>query len=127
MPPKRKSDVTTSSATKRQRKEDDNAHVVTLVNNILADPDDFLIPEDDTELREYILSIAQYAQYLQEKDSFSASSSTAATLVQKSPEELEIAVEKIRKAAVAGIKKQMNVSPEYKHVPLKLICTTLVF
>lgn len=107
MPPKRKSDASVSSSSKKQRREDDNARAVTLVDNILANLDGFSIPESDTELREDFVSLAKYARYLQEQG---GPTSTATARVKKSPDELEAAVEKVRKAAVAGIKKQMNVS-----------------
>ena len=104
MPPKRKSDTTGGSAVKKAHVDTSHAAAVALVNAILADPDDFDLPEDDDAVRDDLIALAKYARALQ--GGFKAAPAGPA---KKSPEELEAAAEKLRKAAVAGIKKQMNV------------------
>lgn len=107
MPPKRKSDTNRTSTFKKSRTEDANARAVALVNDILADPVNFTIPEDDEAIRKYFVHLANYIHSLQ----MQASSGSSATIAPaaKSPGELSAAVEKIRWAAVAGIERQMNV------------------
>ena len=75
-----------------------------------GDSDSFTFPVDNDELFVQIHDVAQYVRYLEEQ--VKTATSAAAEAIEerkKSPEELEAAAEKIRKAAVAGIKKQMSV------------------
>lgn len=113
MPPKRKSDqAEPTSRSKRTHKDNDHSAAIDLVDAILTDPADFDIPDDDDELRNIMVSLAEYARTLEGRAATTSASAggmgTAAP--EKSPEELLVEAEKIRKAAVAGIKKQMTVS-----------------
>lgn len=113
MPPKRKSDqAEPTSRSKRTRRDDDHSAAIDLVDAILTDPVDFDIPDDDDKLRSNMVALAQYARALEGRATVTSASaggmSTAAP--EKSPEELSADAERIRKAAVAGIKKQMTVS-----------------
>ena len=102
---KRKSTGTSSRASKKSKKEtasNTNDVAQALVSDILADQDGYAIPEDESDMRKLLVQVAQYARDLEGR---------VDTLIPKpkSAEELEAAAEKIRNAAVAGIKKQMSV------------------
>ncbi|KAK7696161.1 hypothetical protein QCA50_000812 [Cerrena zonata] len=103
---KRKSTGTSGRATNKARKDNDDAIKLT-VSEILANTDAYPIPEDDTEIRKLLVTLAQYARSLEGQ--------VASLMPQpKSAEELDDAMEKIRKAAAAGIKKQMGWKPSCK-------------
>ncbi|KAF7792824.1 hypothetical protein EIP86_003924 [Pleurotus ostreatoroseus] len=113
MPPKRKSDQSGStSRSKKAHVDEDHSAAVNLVNAILADPDEFDIPEDDEELRTNLVALAKYARALEGRTSASAGASASVTKM--SAEELESSADKIKRAAVAGIKKQMSWKPSCK-------------
>lgn len=103
---KRKSDAATSAGkSKKARAVDPHAKAIALVNAILSDPDEYEIPEDEDVIRDSLVELAQYARDLEGQV---ASGSTAAP--QKTKEQIEAEVEKLRRAANAGIRKQMGVS-----------------
>lgn len=110
---KRKSDAGTASSSKKARTSAVNPHAsaIALVTSIL-DTKNFTLPDDDDTITDIIVQLAQYARELEGNVAAAASDAgpgSSATAV-KSPAEMEKAVEKLRKAAVAGIKKQMSVS-----------------
>lgn len=99
---KRKSTGTSGRPSKKTRTENNHDVTRAVVSDILADPDAYPVPEDDVEIRKLLVNLAQYARALEGQVAASASQ-------EKSKENLEAATEKIRKAAAAGIKKQMSV------------------
>ncbi|KAH9950921.1 hypothetical protein B0H21DRAFT_776327 [Amylocystis lapponica] len=107
---KRKSDTGAGSSSKKART---NAHAsaITLVNDILADPQGFPLDDDDDAVRQSLVDLAQYARAL---EGAAASGSGSAQKAKRTPEELEEAAEKVRKAAHSGIKKQMTWKPSCK-------------
>ena len=107
MPPKRKSDQSGStSRSKKAHVDEDHSAAVNLVNAILADPDEFDIPEDDEGLRTDLIALAKYARALEGRTSADGGAGASATKM--STEELASSADKIKRAAVAGIKKQMS-------------------
>lgn len=114
MPPKRKADQPGgTSRSKKVHVEEDHSAAVALVNTVLADPGDFDIPDDDDELRRNLVALANYARTLEGRVAAASSGSAgAAAPKKKSAEELEVAADKVRRAAVAGITKQMTVRPD---------------
>lgn len=99
---KRKSTGTSGRASKKTRTENNYDATRAVVSDILADPDAYPVPEDDVEIRKLLVDLAQYARALEGQVAASAPQEV-------SKEDLEAATEKIRKAAAAGIKKQMSV------------------
>lgn len=100
MSTKRKSDASTSAASKKARL----AHAATaeVVQTILDEGTKYLLPENDDDIVKSFIALAEYARSLEEQ--------VAATKPKvKAPEDLEAAAQKLRKAAVSGIKKQMTV------------------
>ncbi|KIJ39508.1 hypothetical protein M422DRAFT_781082 [Sphaerobolus stellatus SS14] len=75
----------------------------TLKQAILDDPEDFELPSSETNLREAFLNMAQHMAALEEQ---LKETEEANQPVEKSEEELEALVAKIRKAAISGIRKQ---------------------
>lgn len=73
---------------------------------ILAKPDTYPIVDDDEAVRRNLVKLAQYARDLEEEASQAGPAPKTMT-----PEALEAAVAKLRKAASSGITKQMAVSP----------------
>ena len=76
----------------------------TLVKAILAKPDTYPILDDEDAVRRQFVELAQYARDLEED--LQSASPPPKTMT---PDQLEAAVEKVRKAAHSGIKKQMGV------------------
>lgn len=66
MPPKRKSTGGGASASKKA-KTVDHGPAAALASEILDASDTYTIPEDDTDVREMLVELAQYARYLEEK------------------------------------------------------------
>lgn len=114
MPPKRKS-TGGGAPTFKKAKTVDHGPAAALASEILDAPDTYPISEDDTDVREMLVQLAQYARSLEEEVETGAGggngggSAAAVVSRQKTCEKLEEAAEKIRKAAQSGIKKQMKV------------------
>ncbi|KDQ64463.1 hypothetical protein JAAARDRAFT_118704 [Jaapia argillacea MUCL 33604] len=107
--------ATTSEATNsRKRKSDASAStskgkkartsVGALLDAILSNPLSYEISDDKDAVRRTLVEIAQYAQSLEH----AAANGGGPVPQPKTRQELEDAAEKIRKAAVSGIKKQMK-------------------
>jgi hypothetical protein len=99
---KRKSDTTSTVASKKKAKLSIATQADT-VDKILSDATNYEIPDDDAEIRDTIIKLAQYARSLEEEIS-------ASKPKEMSSEQLEAAAAKIASAACSGIKKQMTVS-----------------
>ncbi|PPQ68301.1 hypothetical protein CVT25_001389 [Psilocybe cyanescens] len=96
---KRKSDGLTPAAAKKAKLAV-AAHAET-VANVLSDALNFELPGTSKATRDFILGLAQYARSLEEEvDAYKPKA--------KSPEELELAAEKLANAARSGIRKQMT-------------------
>ncbi|KAI9574306.1 hypothetical protein HD554DRAFT_2201395 [Boletus coccyginus] len=83
--------------------------VQSLVKAILAKPDTYPIVDDDEAVRRNLVKLAQYARDLEEEASQAGPVPKTMT-----PEALEAAVAKLRKAASSGITKQMAWKPSCK-------------
>ncbi|GJE95524.1 hypothetical protein PsYK624_117090 [Phanerochaete sordida] len=123
MPPKRSSaaaGLDDGAAPKRARTADAHAAAKALLKTILDTPEKFELPEGDDDIVEDFETLARYAKYLEEQlhgyqsAAAAAPGAVAAAPARKSEAELADAAEKIRKAAVAGIKKQMTWKPSCK-------------
>jgi len=93
---------TTSTATSKKAKLSIDTQVDT-VAKILSDATNYEIPDNDAEIRDTIVKLAQYTRSLEEEIS-------ASKPKEMSPQQLEAAAVKIASAACSGIKKQMSVS-----------------
>jgi len=92
-----------ASSSKKPRTSD----AQSLVGAILAKPDTYPIVDDDEAVRRNLVKLAQYARDLEEAlESASQAGPAPKTMT---PEALEAAVAKLRKAASSGITKQMAV------------------
>lgn len=111
---KRKSDGA-SGASKKARVTDENAAARALVSTILKDTEGYEAPSD---AREALVELAIYARSLEQAAN---KGGDASTKVAKTPEQIEAAAEKIRRAAASGIKKQMTVSSKWMGT---LTCST---
>jgi hypothetical protein len=96
---KRKSD-TTAPAAKRARKSSG----AKIVDAILAGPDDYEIPEDENEVRELLVSIANYANKLR-----AAATSGGGAGAAMSEDDVKAAAETLHSATQKGILRQMTV------------------
>ncbi|EIW76272.1 hypothetical protein CONPUDRAFT_130799 [Coniophora puteana RWD-64-598 SS2] len=113
MPPKRKSDAANGAAAKKARSA--WAATAILAADIVGQPTDYPVPEDEGDVRKMLLELAQYALHLeQEAAAAAAAGSQAAASKALTPEQLAASVEKIRKAAGSGIKNQMKWRPSCK-------------
>ena len=107
---KRKATDDAPSSSKKSRKST-HRDAQALVKAVLAKPDTYPIPDDDDDVRRQFVELAQYARGLEEEVQSSAQAGPAPKTM--SPEQLQAAVEKLRKAANSGITKQMAVSRFY--------------
>lgn len=110
-------DIAPPPPAKRSRSNASNAAAVALVNSILANPKGYPISGNEDVVRKSLVDIATYARSLEQQlagpIAGSSSMGAAAPVAAKparTPAQLEEAAEKLRKAAVSGIKKQMSVS-----------------
>ena len=106
---KRKSDAGAAGPSKKARESGAHAAAIALVASILTDKANYTLPDDDDTIIGDFMQLAQYARSLEDQIA-QQGSAPAAAAAQKSPEQMAEAVDKIRRAAVAGIKKQMSVS-----------------
>jgi len=92
-----------------------HASAIVLVNAILANPDSIAISDDDAVVGNDLVQLAQYARALESQVAASGGAQAGSSNCKvRSAEEMIQAVEKVRKAAVAGIKKQMSWKPSCK-------------
>ena len=109
-------DPTPAPPAKKSRGNTSHAATVALVNSILANPKGYPISGNEDVVRKSLVDLASYARSLELQLSGAAapaagpSKAAAAPKPVKSQAELEAAADKLRKAAVSGIKKQMSVS-----------------
>ena len=111
-------DVTQAPPAKKPRGAASHAAAVALVNSILANPKGYPIAANEDAVRKSLVSLASYARHLEQQSGIAASSpvvgSSKAAAVPVNPArskaELAAAADKLRKAAVSGITKQMVVS-----------------
>ncbi|KAJ8594022.1 hypothetical protein M405DRAFT_930448 [Rhizopogon salebrosus TDB-379] len=107
---KRKSDAGQPSSSKKSRASHSSAKA--LVKAILADRDSYPIPDSDEDIRQSLVELAEYVTELEQdikQLEVGAGSAQALTA-----DQLDAAIEKIRKAAHSGIKKQMTWKPSCK-------------
>ena len=101
---KRKSDASApTGATKKSRTSasEDHSSARAYIEEILGSPDGFELPEDDGGIRKRFVEVARYAKSLE--------AAKPATPAPKSRDQINEAVEKLRKTARNGIRKQMTV------------------
>ncbi|EJF63932.1 hypothetical protein DICSQDRAFT_153733 [Dichomitus squalens LYAD-421 SS1] len=110
---------------KKPRANTAHAAAVALVNSILANPKSYPISGNEDVVRKSLVDLASYARSLEAQLGVSSApvagsskAKAAATAVAAKPArsqaDLEVAAEKLRKAAVSGIKKQMSWKPSCK-------------
>ena len=113
MPPKRASTVNDADAPTRKRARTSSAHAAAkgLVDEIIDASENYELPDNDGEIIATVQQLAEYARHLEKQLDFAdkVAVQAPAAPAKKTPEELAEAAEKIRKAAAAGIKKQMSV------------------
>ena len=100
-----------SSSAKKARASDAHATAKALISDVLDASENYELPEDDDAIIGNLQALARYARYLEEQlnsADIAAPETATATASKKTPEQLEEAAEKIRAAAVKGIKKQMT-------------------
>ncbi|KAI0701681.1 hypothetical protein C8Q76DRAFT_633436 [Earliella scabrosa] len=113
-------DPTPAPPAKKSRGNTSHAATVALVNSILANPKGYPISGNEDVVRKSLVDLASYARSLELQLSGAAapaagpSKAAAAPKPVKSQAELEAAADKLRKAAVSGIKKQMSWKPSCK-------------
>ena len=97
---KRKSDSSSAAPKKKvraqARSKDPHAFARVIVTSIIASPETFDLPEGNDDVRQTLLTLATYAKTLEP--------------VEKSPSQIAAEVDRLRRTAVSGIKKQMSVS-----------------
>ncbi|KAM5532112.1 hypothetical protein V8D89_014205 [Ganoderma adspersum] len=109
-------DAPAPAPAKKSRGNTAHAATVALVNSILANPKAYPISGSEDVVRKSLVNLASYARSLELQlaggagpvASSSKAGAAAATKPARSQPDLETAAEKLRKAAVSGIKKQMS-------------------
>jgi len=103
-------DADDSTSTKKRATAHSDAQA--LIKAVLAKPETYPILDDPDFVRRQLVELAQYARHLEEELHSSAQGGSAPKAM--SPEQLQAAVEKLRKAANSGITKQMGWKPSCK-------------
>ena len=86
-----------------------DANASSLVADVLKNAQ--LYKDGDGDLGTTLVMIATYARQLE--NTLAAGSASNQTTAKKSPEQVQAAADKLRNAAVSGIKKQMSVSCDF--------------
>ncbi|QRV92071.1 hypothetical protein RhiJN_20089 [Ceratobasidium sp. AG-Ba] len=114
---KRKSTSNAESAPKRKRTKkaqpDPFAGAKEIVQTVLAAPDSFDIPKEESEVRKWMSSIAQYAKSLEGSVAVAGNSGQPAP-PPKSSAQIEAEVNRIADMINKGIRKQMSWKPSCK-------------
>ncbi len=108
---KRKSEASTSDSWKKRKSSSSDSHAAAkaLITTILAAPESYEPPVDDTEaLRVTLVELAGYARGLEGQLAQSASNGKAAAT--KTPEQVRTEADRLANTVNSGIKKQMSVS-----------------
>ncbi|KAI0708067.1 hypothetical protein C8T65DRAFT_213408 [Cerioporus squamosus] len=108
-------------AAKKSRGNAAHTATIAMVNSILANPKSYPVSGSEEVVRKSLVDLASYARFLEQQLAEAAlgpvaggSKAVVAKPAAKSPAELEAAAEKLRRAAVSGIKKQMSWKPSCK-------------
>ena len=109
-------DAGSSQPAKRSRTT--HTATIALMNSILANPKGYPISASEEIVRKSLVDLATYARHLEQQlgavgpaaPVAGSSKAAAASKPSRSPADLAAAADKLRKAAVSGIKKQMSVS-----------------
>jgi hypothetical protein len=106
---KRKSAGGAGSSKKRTKTQPDPfANAKSIIQNVIASPDSFALPEDDEGFREWLLSVSQYAKSLEGSVAVAGSSGNPGP-PPKTPEQIAAEVARISDMVNNGIRKQMSV------------------
>lgn len=107
-------DAGSSQPAKRSRTT--HTATIALMNSILANPRGYPISASEEIVRKSLVDLATYARHLEQQlvgpaaPVAGSSKAAASSKPPRSPADLAAAADKLRKAAVSGIKKQMSVS-----------------
>lgn len=101
------SDATDGASSSKKSRSVSHSDAQSLLKAILAKPDTYPILDDDYAVRRQLVKLAQYARDLEEELASASQAGPAPKTM--TPEQLAAAVEKLRKAANSGIRKQMSV------------------
>jgi hypothetical protein len=115
---KRKSTSGAGPAKKRTKTQPDPfANTKSIIQNVITSPDSFELPQDEADVRNLVLSIAQYAKSLEGSVAVAGSSGKPGP-PPKTSEQIASEVERIADMVNKGIRKQMAVrhSPQYTRV-----------
>ncbi|KAH6914789.1 hypothetical protein BKA70DRAFT_1257070 [Coprinopsis sp. MPI-PUGE-AT-0042] len=104
MAPKRKAAESSAAANKKAKIAEEGA---ATVEAILSDASNFAIPDDERDIRNEMLRLAQYARSLEEDVA-------SMKPKEKSEDEVTEEVEKLAAAVRSGIKKQLSWKPSCK-------------
>jgi len=105
-------DANDGASSSKKSRTTTHSDAKALMKAILANPDTYPILDDDEDMRRKFVKLAQYARDLEENvESASQAGPSPKTMT---PDQLAAAVEKLRKAANSGIKKQMAWKPSCK-------------
>jgi hypothetical protein len=86
-----------------------HAPAITLMRRVLADRENFDVPSGENEMRSALVQLAEYAQDLESKSKSGNAAASASAPVTKSKAEINSAAEKLKRACVSQITKQMKV------------------
>lgn len=106
---KRKSTGKAPAAKRAKTQPDPYANTKAIIQGVLASPGSFALPAGEVEIRNLVLSIAQYAKSLEGSVAVAGSTGKPAP-PPKTPEEVAAEVDRLSNVVNRGISKQMSVS-----------------
>ncbi len=109
-----------SKAGNSKAKADPFSHAKQLVQAIITAPQEFPLPADASTTRSQLITLAEYAVALTKGEAAGAEGTRI--IKAKSEEEIDALADKVRKVVLAGIRKQMTVSPRALRSGSILIC-----
>jgi hypothetical protein len=88
------------------------------MRRVLADRENFDVPSGEDDMRAALVQLAEYAQDLETKSKSGGAAGSAPAPKTKSPAEINSAADKLKRACVSQITKQMKVRRDSTLLPI---------
>jgi hypothetical protein len=100
-----------ASTSKRAKTSTSASHApaITLMRRVLADRENFDVPSGEDDMRSALVQLVEYAQDLEKKSKSGGAAASASAPITKSKAEINSAADKLKRACVSQITKQMKV------------------
>jgi hypothetical protein len=88
------------------------------MRRVLADRENFDVPSGEDDMRAALVQLAEYAQDLETRSKSGGAAASVSAPKTKSPAEINSAADKLKRASVSQITKQMKVRRDSTLLPI---------